>query len=120
MDVAYALKRQQRIIGLIFEETRGVIKLFHEHVVRDAASFIEVVKRKTVTIMDVVYALKRRRRIHLNTIGNVVSYTEQNKSKTIKAMDGKEEENRSLVQVDLPFSEDLHHSSVDDSSTLLN
>ncbi|PBK61040.1 hypothetical protein ARMSODRAFT_965462, partial [Armillaria solidipes] len=35
-----------RISGLIYEETRGVLKIFLEN-------------RKTVTALDVVYALKR-------------------------------------------------------------
>uniref|UniRef100_A0A3Q3EQ89 Histone H4 n=1 Tax=Labrus bergylta TaxID=56723 RepID=A0A3Q3EQ89_9LABR len=41
----------KRISGLIYEETRGVLKVFLENVIRD-----------TVTAMDVVYALKRQGR----------------------------------------------------------
>ncbi|KAM8773510.1 histone H4-like [Acanthopagrus schlegelii] len=41
----------KRISGLIYEETRGVLKVFLENVIRDA-----------VTAMDVVYALKRQGR----------------------------------------------------------
>jgi histone H4 len=43
----------KRISGLIYEETRGVLKVFLENVIP---------KRKTVTAMDVVYALKRQGR----------------------------------------------------------
>jgi histone H4 len=50
----------KRISGLIYEETRGVLKIFFENVIRDAATYTEHAKRKTVTAMDVVYALKRR------------------------------------------------------------
>ena len=51
-----------RISGLIFEETRGVLKVFLENVIRDAVTYTEHAKRKTVTAMDVVYALKRQGR----------------------------------------------------------
>ncbi|CAH0391612.1 unnamed protein product [Bemisia tabaci] len=49
----------KRISGLIYEETRGVLKVFLENVIRDAVTYTEHAKRKTVTAMDVVYALKR-------------------------------------------------------------
>jgi hypothetical protein len=46
--------------GSIYEETRGVLKVFLENVIRDAVTYTEHAKRKTV--MDVVYALKRQGR----------------------------------------------------------
>jgi histone H4 len=67
----------KRISGLIYEETRGVLKIFlenvrplprHRHdssnrpplqVIRDSVTYTEHAKRKTVTALDVVYALKR-------------------------------------------------------------
>jgi histone H4 len=52
----------KRISGLIYEETRGVLKVFLEHVIRDAVTYTEHARRKTVTAMDVVYALKRQGR----------------------------------------------------------
>ena len=51
-----------RISGLIYEETRGVLKVFLENVIRDAVTYTEHARRKTVTAMDVVYALKRQGR----------------------------------------------------------
>ena len=65
----------KRISGLIYEETRGVLKIFLESessyptstasssdidsdVIRDSVTYTEHVKRKTVTALDVVYALK--------------------------------------------------------------
>ncbi|XP_032871077.1 histone H4-like [Amblyraja radiata] len=54
--------RLKRISGLIYEETRGVLKVFLENVIRDAVTYTEHAKRKTVTAMDVVYALKRQGR----------------------------------------------------------
>ena len=52
----------KRISGLVYEETRGVLKVFLEDVVRDAVTYTTHARRKTVTAMDVVYALKRRGR----------------------------------------------------------
>ena len=46
----------KRISGLIYEETRGVLKVFLENVIRDAVTYTEHARRKTVTAMDVVYA----------------------------------------------------------------
>ena len=52
----------KRISGLIYEETRGVLRVFLENVIRDAVTYTEHARRKTVTAMDVVYALKRQGR----------------------------------------------------------
>jgi histone H4 len=53
-----------RIPCLIYEETDGVLKVFLENVIRDAVTYTEHAKRKTVTAMDLVtfYTLKRQRR----------------------------------------------------------
>ena len=53
---------EKRIFGLIYEETRGVLKVILENVIRDAVTYTEHAKRKTVTAMDVVLALKRQGR----------------------------------------------------------
>jgi histone H4 len=78
----------KRISGLIYEETRSVLKIFLESgsssplllscialgiyadaasllvplkdVIRDSVTYTEHAKRKTVTSLDVVYALKRQ------------------------------------------------------------
>ena len=47
----------KRISGLIYEETRGVLKVFLENVIRDSVTYTEHAKRKTVTALDVVYGL---------------------------------------------------------------
>ena len=52
----------KRISGLIYEETRGGLEVFLENVIRDAVIYTEHAKRKTVTAMDVVNALKRQGR----------------------------------------------------------
>lgn len=53
---------QLGISAMIYEETRGVLKSFLESVIRDAVTYTEHAKRKTVTSLDVVYALKRQGR----------------------------------------------------------
>ncbi len=42
----------KRISGLIYEETRGVLKVLLENVIRDAVTSTEEARRKTVTTMD--------------------------------------------------------------------
>jgi histone H4 len=49
----------KRLSGLIYEETRGVLKLMLHDVIRNAVTYTEHSRRKTVTALDVVYALKR-------------------------------------------------------------
>ena len=50
----------KRISGLIYEETRNVLKNFLENIIKDAVTYTEHARRKTVTAMDVIYALKRQ------------------------------------------------------------
>lgn len=50
----------KRLSGLVYDETRNVLKAFLEGVVRDAVTYTEHARRKTVTALDVVYALKRQ------------------------------------------------------------
>lgn len=50
----------ERINGNIYEEVRGVLKIWLEPIIRDASSYAEHGRRKTVIAMDVVYALKRQ------------------------------------------------------------
>ena len=55
-------RRVKRISGKIYDESREVIKSFLEAVVGDAVTYTTYAKRKTVTALDVVYALKRQGR----------------------------------------------------------
>lgn len=48
----------KRISGMIYEETRAALKVFLENVIRDAIRYTECANRKTMTTMDVVYAVK--------------------------------------------------------------
>ena len=50
----------KRISGLIYKETRGVLKAFLENLIRDTVTYTKHAKRRTVTAMDVVYGLKRQ------------------------------------------------------------
>ncbi|ETN85400.1 core histone H2A/H2B/H3/H4 [Necator americanus] len=77
----------KRISGLIYEETRGVLKVFLENVIRDAVTYCEHAKRKTVTAMDVVYALKRQGRraptaLHVRSGRSAMARTKQTARKS--------------------------------------
>nr|XP_012419975.1 PREDICTED: histone H3.1 isoform X1 [Odobenus rosmarus divergens] len=79
----------KRISGLIYEETRGVLKVFLENVIRDAVTYTEHAKRKTVTAMDVVYALKRQGRkqrvpgaVHVRSLVSEMARTKQTARKS--------------------------------------
>jgi len=52
----------KRLSGLIYNETRSVLKIFLESVIRDAVTYTEHAHRKTVSSSDVVIALKRQGR----------------------------------------------------------
>ncbi|KAJ8053511.1 histone cluster 1, H4d [Yarrowia lipolytica] len=50
----------ERIFTQIYEEGRTMLKMFLENLVEDTVTYAEQAKRKTVTPLDVVYALKRQ------------------------------------------------------------
>ncbi len=50
----------KRISNGIYDESRGVLKQFIDNVVKDALAYCEHARRKTVTAMDIIYALKRQ------------------------------------------------------------
>jgi histone H4 len=52
----------KRLSGLIYDESRKSLRDFLEGVCKDSTLYCEHAKRKTVTAMDVVYALKRQGR----------------------------------------------------------
>ncbi|KAJ7917220.1 hypothetical protein B0H13DRAFT_2269593 [Mycena leptocephala] len=49
----------KRISRPIYEDTRGVLKIFLDNVVRDTVAYTAHANRTTVTALDVVHALKR-------------------------------------------------------------
>ena len=63
----------KRISGHIYEETRGVLKVFMKDVLRDVTTYTAHARRKTVTAMDVVHALKRQGRTLYGFGGGVSS-----------------------------------------------
>ena len=77
----------KRLSGLIYEESRGVLKVFLENVIRDTVTYTEHSRRKTVTALDVIYALKRQGRDLYGFGGYQVHNTNRKKpvnKKTIK------------------------------------
>jgi histone H4 len=50
----------KRISGLVYDLTRDVLKSFLHGIIGDAIVYADHAKRKTVTTMDVIYALKRQ------------------------------------------------------------
>ena len=58
---------------MIYEETRGVLKSFLESVIRDAVTYTDHAKRKTVTSLDVVYALKVSSATTLHLFNNMLT-----------------------------------------------
>ena len=50
----------KRLSSLIYDESRAVLKNYLETILRDTVAYTEHAKRKTVTALDVVYALKRQ------------------------------------------------------------
>ncbi|OWZ07252.1 Histone H4 [Phytophthora megakarya] len=51
-----------RISGLVYYETRAVLRFFLSTLIRDAILYAEHGSRKTVKGIDVIYALKRQGR----------------------------------------------------------
>ena len=52
----------KRFSGNIYQESRGVLKVFVEEIVKDVITFCEYKRRKTVTPVDVIFALKQHGR----------------------------------------------------------
>ncbi|XP_023245604.1 histone H4 type VIII-like [Copidosoma floridanum] len=53
----------KRISALIYDQIRDVLKAFLRNVIRNAVTYMEYGKRRIVTAMDVIFALKRQDRI---------------------------------------------------------
>merc|ERR1712018_635171 len=57
-EVDQVVQNIEEATAEIKKDSRGVLKVFLENVIRDAVTYTEHAKRTTVTAMDVVYALK--------------------------------------------------------------
>lgn len=49
----------QRLSGTVYHEVRGVLKLFLQRIMGSAVIYSEYARRKTVTVYDIIHALKR-------------------------------------------------------------
>ena len=52
----------KRIAGPVYAEVRSVLRSFTDAVVRDASAYTEHGKRRTVSVSDIVAALRKRGR----------------------------------------------------------
>ena len=52
----------KRISEHVYEEVRGVLMVYLENLIKDVVTYTKHARRKTVTALDVVYALKKRGR----------------------------------------------------------
>jgi histone H4 len=52
----------KRISGMVYEETNGVLKIFLQEILQQAIIYADHAKRSTISVMDVLYALKRQGR----------------------------------------------------------
>ena len=49
----------KRISSFIYDESRFALRSFLETVIKDAVTYTDYARRKTVSALDVIYALKR-------------------------------------------------------------
>lgn len=52
----------KRLSGLVYEEVRGCLKDFLTVIIRDTVLYVDHAKRTTVTVLDVIHALKKNNR----------------------------------------------------------
>jgi histone H3/H4 len=52
----------KRLSGLVYDEIRETLKVFMTNVIRDAITYTEHARRRTVTANDVIFALRRQGR----------------------------------------------------------
>ncbi len=50
----------KRISSLVYEDTRLVLSKFLENLMHDATIYTKHADRKTITVLDIIYALKRQ------------------------------------------------------------
>ena len=60
----------KRISGAMYNETRAVLKIFLTDVIKDAVTYTEHGKRRTVTGQDVALSLKRQGKTLYGAVGN--------------------------------------------------
>jgi len=70
----------KRISGVIYQETRDVLKSYLEMILKDCVTITEHSKRKTVIVTGVIWALKRRGRLIYGFDQNALSQKPKTKS----------------------------------------
>ncbi|XP_023363969.1 histone H4-like [Otolemur garnettii] len=50
----------KRLSTTVYEEVRAALKLYLENIITDAVTYTDHAKRRTVTAMDIIYALKHQ------------------------------------------------------------
>ena len=101
----------KRLSDLIYEETRGVLKVFLQNIIRDAVTFTEHSRRKTITATDVVYALKNHGRT-LYGFGDCIPIVKTSK-RTMKPSDTNDNESPNLPNI-LFYCHCKKHEDFDD------
>lgn len=101
----------KRISGINYEETRGVLKDFLENVMRNAITYTEHTKHKTVTAMNVVSALKcQGRTLHpLSTRGLSTSLSPSKPTKNQRPFSGRLEKKQCTLS-HLKFNTKINHN----------
>jgi histone H4 len=72
----------KRISALIYEETRSALRVFLENLIKDTITYTEYARRKTVSAMDVLYALKKQGRPMYMEINESVTHHLKKKVKS--------------------------------------
>ncbi|TVY20732.1 Histone H4 type VIII [Lachnellula arida] len=72
----------KRISGMIYQETRDVMKIYLTAILKDCVLITEHCKRKTVTVTDVIWALKRQNRPIYGFDQNALSKPPQTKKRS--------------------------------------
>ena len=49
-------------VGLVYEEVRGILRVFLENMIHDCCVYCESARRKTITLQDVIHACDRQGR----------------------------------------------------------
>lgn len=52
----------KRLSNGVYEETRKILKIFMEKILRDAYYYMEYSKRKTIMVSDIFFSLKKNQR----------------------------------------------------------
>ncbi|TVY56844.1 Histone H4 [Lachnellula cervina] len=72
----------KRISSMIYQETRDVMKIYLSSILKDCVLITEHSKRKTVTVTDVIWALKRQNRPIYGFDENALSKKPQTKTRS--------------------------------------